>query len=74
MSKLPSLTPKQILQRFKKLGFAEDHRTGGHIILYNPETKKRAVIPYHLKDVPKGTLVAILRESGISRKEFLKKR
>jgi len=72
MSKLPSFTPKQVLAKYKKLGFVEDHRTGSHVVMFNPETKKRAVIPYHLKDLPRGTLSAILRESGVSRKEFLK--
>lgn len=74
MSKLPIFTPRQVIARYKKLGFAEDHKTGSHLIMYHPVTKKRAVIPYHLRDLPKGTLAAILRESGVSRKEFLKKR
>jgi len=72
MSKLPSLTPKQVIAKYKKLGFVEDHRTGSHVVMFNSETKKRAVIPYHLKDLPRGTLSAVLRESGILLKEFLK--
>jgi len=36
------------------------------VILYHPKDKRRAVIPLHLKDIKKGTLLAILRESGIS--------
>ncbi len=73
MPRLPSLTPKQVIRQLKRLGFIEDRTTGSHVILYNSETGKRAVVPFHLKDVPKGTLSAILRESGVSRKEFLKK-
>lgn len=30
-------------------------------------TKRRAVIPCHIKDLPKGTLMNILREAGISK-------
>lgn len=74
MPKLPSLTPKETVRKFKKLGFVKDHQTGSHVIMYNPETGKRAVIPYHLKDIPRGTLAAILKESGILREEFLKKK
>lgn len=73
MPKLPALTSKQIIKKFGKLGFVKDHQTGSHLILYNAETKRRAVIPYHTKDLPKGTLSAILRESQISREELLKK-
>ena len=74
MPKLPSLKPKQVIKRLQKLGFIIDHTTGSHIIMYHPVTKKRAVVPFHLKDIPKGTLTALLREAGINRKEFLKKR
>ncbi len=66
-------TPKQIIQKLKKLGFIQDRQSGSHIILYHPNTKKRAVIPYHLKELPRGTLAAILRESGISRDDFEKR-
>ena len=71
MSKLPSFTPKQVIQKLQKLGFVKDHQTGSHIVMFNPNNKKRVVVPYHLKDLPKGTLATILRESGISRQLFL---
>lgn len=63
-------TPKQVIAKFKKLGFIEDRQSGSHKILYQPDTKQRAVIPYHLKELPKGTLKAILRESKVSKEEF----
>jgi len=34
--------------------------------------RKRVVVPFHKKDLPKGTLLEILRQAGIS-KENLKK-
>jgi predicted RNA binding protein YcfA (HicA-like mRNA interferase family) len=71
MPKLPILTPRKLVKRLIKLGFIEDHQTGSHKVFYNPETKKRAIVPFHVKDLPKGTLSAILREAGVSREEFL---
>lgn len=71
MPKLPAVKPKELIRKLKSLGFMEDHITGSHIILYHPVTKRRTVVPFHLKDIPKGTLSAILRESGITRNEFL---
>jgi len=71
MPKLPVLKPKQVLKKFEKLGFVIDRQSGSHIILFHPVTKKRVVIPLHLADLKKGTLSAILRESGINRDEFL---
>ncbi|OGM31029.1 hypothetical protein A2630_03100 [Candidatus Woesebacteria bacterium RIFCSPHIGHO2_01_FULL_44_10] len=72
MPKLPTLTSKQLLRKLKKIGFIEDHTTGSHIILYHSLTDRRAVIPFHLKDIPKGTLNSLLKEAGISREELLK--
>lgn len=63
-------TPKVVIQKLKKLGFVEDRQSGSHRILYNPETKTRAVIPFHLKELPKGTFSAILKESKVTKEEF----
>ena len=73
MPKLPILKPRQLAKKLQKLGFIKDHQTGSHLVMYHPDTGHRAVVPIHLKDIPKGTLAAILRESQISLKEFLKK-
>ena len=71
MPKLPQITPRKLLKVLEKRGFQIDHTTGSHFILYEPKTKKRAVIAYHSKDLPKGTLMSIINEAGISRKEFV---
>jgi len=70
MPKLPILTPKQLVQKLKRLGFTNDHQTGSHIIMYHKRTKKRAVIPYHLKTLSKGTLLSLLRESGLTKDDI----
>ncbi|MCK5044291.1 type II toxin-antitoxin system HicA family toxin [Candidatus Parcubacteria bacterium] len=72
MPKLSSLTSKKLIKILKYFGFELDHTTGSHFIFYNPKNKKRAVAPFHKKDLPKGTLASILREAGIDRKEFEK--
>ncbi len=72
MVKLPVLKPKDAIKRFQKLGFVKDRQTGSHVIIYHPKTKQRAVIPLHVKDLPKGTLKAILNQTGVSVEEFLK--
>jgi len=65
-------TPKQILSKLKRLGFIEDRQSGSHKILIEPESNRRAVIPFHLKELPKGTMSAILREAQISKDDFEK--
>lgn len=71
MTKLPILTPLKVEKKIKQLGFVLDHSTGSHNIYYNPKKQRRAVVPFHTRDLKPGTLSAILREAGITREEFL---
>jgi len=70
MPKLPSITSKKLIKILKSLDFQLDHSTGSHFIFYNPKTKKRAVVPYHAQDLPKGTIMSIIRWAGITKKEL----
>ncbi len=62
MPKLPSLTPQKIIKVLEKKGFVLDRIKESHHIYYHPETKRRAVVPLHKRDLPKGTLLEILKE------------
>jgi len=70
MPKLPALTPKRVIKLLKDYGFQLDHSTGGHFVFYHPETRRRVTVPVHNKDLPKGTLLSIMRQAGLS-KDFL---
>lgn len=72
MPKLPIITPKKLLKILKKSGFQLDRTTGSHFILYNKIDKKRVTIPFHRKELPKGTMMSILKETGIIKEELLK--
>jgi predicted RNA binding protein YcfA (HicA-like mRNA interferase family) len=70
MSNVPSLAPKELAKILLKRGFVLVRIHGSHHYFINPETNKIAVIPMHCKDMPKGTLHAILRQVGIDRNEI----
>ena len=70
MSKLPILTPESVIRILKQKGFVLDRIKGSHQIYYHPLTKRRVVVPFHKKDLPKGTLLEILRQAGISKEEI----
>lgn len=72
MPKLPSYKPRQVVKKLNKLGFIKHHQVGSHLTLKHTKTQKRAVVPIHLKDIKKGTLLSILREADIDRDKFLK--
>ena len=71
MPKVPPLTSQKIIKILEKKGFVLDRSKGSHRIYYHPETKKRVVVPFHKKELPKGTLMEILKQAGIDRKELL---
>ena len=73
MSRIPFLKPSETIHKLRKAGFIFDrHAKGSHEIWYNPKTHKRTVIPNHPgKDIPKGTLRAIIEQAGISVEEFI---
>lgn len=71
MPKIPSLKPKEVVKKLKRLGFIKHHQIGSHLVMKNQQNETRAVIPMHLRDIKKGTLSAILREADIDRDEFI---
>lgn len=71
MPKLPSVKPRQVIRFLEQNGFVLDHISGSHFIFYHPLTRRRAVVPSHNRDLPKGTLVSLLREAGFTREELI---
>lgn len=72
MVKLPALRPKDVVKALKKFGFEIKRQTGSHVRLIHPDGRATTVA-FHKRDLPTGTLRAILRQSEISLEEFLEK-
>ena len=70
MPKLPVLTARDLVKILEEHGFQLDRTKGSHRIYLHPETRRRVVIPFHNKDLPKGTLLEILRQAGISKADL----
>ncbi len=70
MSKSPAITPKELIKLLERKGFAFDRSKGSHQIYYHKEKRMRVVIPMHNKDLPTGTLHAILKQAGIGKNEL----
>jgi predicted RNA binding protein YcfA (HicA-like mRNA interferase family) len=70
MSKLPAVKPRDLIRFLEQNGFVLDHVSGSHYIYYHPLSKRRAVVPRHNRDVPRGTLFSLLREAGFSRDDL----
>ena len=69
---LPQLRAIDVIRKLRRAGFEFDrHAKGSHEIWYNPETRRRVVVPNHPGDVPKGTLRHMIRQAGLTVEEFI---
>ena len=60
--KLPVTTPRKIIDALQKIGFTVHRRKGSHVFLRRPDSPGQYVnVPYHNKDIKKGTLKVILK-------------
>ena len=64
------MTPKEIIKILESRGFILKRITGSHHIFHHPTLKKITVVPLHKKDLPIGTLHAILKQAGIDKKDI----
>jgi len=74
MSHLPALKYREVIERLRTHGFVFDRPAkGSHEIWYNPVTKQRTTVPHHPGSLALGTLRAIIRQTGLSVGQFLRK-
>ena len=73
MSKLPTLTGKELARIVRKFGFVYSHTTGSHMVYRHPDGRK-TVIPHHAgEEIGPGLLNKIIKKDlGITRSEFMK--
>jgi predicted RNA binding protein YcfA (HicA-like mRNA interferase family) len=66
------MTYRDVVARLRAAGFIFDRQAkGSHEIWYNPQTHRRTTVPNHPGDIHRGTLRAIIRETGLTVDEFL---
>lgn len=71
MTRLPVIKPVALIAALRRAGYAIDHQSGSHVVLY----KEGAVpisVPLHNRDMKKGTLLHILRAAGLSIDDLVK--
>ena len=59
------LTSKELIKKLKKAGFVIVSQNGSHVKLYNADSNKTLIVPFHCKDLKKGLEQAILKQAGI---------
>lgn len=59
------MTPKQMIKLLEENGFKEIRQDGSHKLFKNSVTGKTTTVPYHSKDLKKGTEQKILKDAGL---------
>ena len=70
MPKLPVLSANKVVNALKRAGFKIVRQSGSHIHLWHNERRILVTVPNH-KELAKGTLNAIIKQSKMDREEFL---
>lgn len=72
MSRLPRASGRDTVKALSKIGYEFDRQRGSHIILRQSVSPfRRIVVPDH-REVAKGTLRGIIRQTGLTVDEFQK--
>jgi predicted RNA binding protein YcfA (HicA-like mRNA interferase family) len=69
MSKLPSLTGKQVIAALSKAGFAVIRIRGSHNFLRHADGRSTVVPVHGGETIGSGLLARILKQAGLSRSE-----
>jgi predicted RNA binding protein YcfA (HicA-like mRNA interferase family) len=72
MSKLGSYSGSKVVQAFQNAGWSISRKSGSHIIMEKPDYISTLSVPVHKgKDVKRGTLRDLIKDAGMSVKEFI---
>lgn len=72
MPKLPLIKDRELIRALKKLGFFEHPERGtSHLVFAHRDGRRTTVSRHPGKDIPRGTLRAILRDINISSEELI---
>lgn len=72
MSRVPSLRPREVVAALERCGFVVIRVVGSHYQLYNSDSRRHVTVPFHTRDLPRGTVGGIVRQAGLSREAFLR--
>ena len=70
MSKLPVVSGSECIKALGKVGFEVYRQRGSHIVLVRKSPPAQTTIPNH-KELDRGTLRAIIRQTGLTVEEFV---
>ena len=69
MARLPVISGDDFVKAMRKIGYIWDHTEGSHMILLHPSKGRLSVLRH--KELGQGLLRALIRDTGLTRDEFV---
>jgi predicted RNA binding protein YcfA (HicA-like mRNA interferase family) len=72
MTALPVVRPEAVIRALERAGFIVERVKGSHHALKHPDKPHLHVtVAFHKRELPRGTLRAIIKQAGLTTDEFL---
>jgi predicted RNA binding protein YcfA (HicA-like mRNA interferase family) len=71
MSIVPQLPAHIIIRKLKRADFVIIHQRGSHAKLHNQASGRQVTVAVHPREFSTGALIRIIKQAGLTLKEFL---
>ena len=69
--RLPAVKPGDAIRALEKNGWYVQRQKGSHVVMHKAGYRTMLIIPMHARDLPKGTLHAIIGDAELTNEEFI---
>jgi predicted RNA binding protein YcfA (HicA-like mRNA interferase family) len=69
--RLPVVRPADVIRALERAGWEVQRQRGSHVSLKKQGVAFVVTVPLHRRDIPRGTLAAIVKDAGLTVDEFL---
>ena len=69
--RLPSVRPQEVVRALERAGWEVARQKGSHLSLKKDGVAFLVTVPMHRREVPRGTLRAIVEDAGLTIDEFV---
>lgn len=72
MTRLPSLTPRELVAALQRAGLRIVDDDGKHSRLWKEGLARPVMVPRHAREVKRGLLADVIKQAGLTQDEFRK--
>jgi predicted RNA binding protein YcfA (HicA-like mRNA interferase family) len=75
MTRMPQVTPQDLLRFLRAQGFVDDRQSGSHLTLWHEQRGIAVTVPVHTGcDLGRGLAIRVLKDAGFTVEDYLRLR